>query len=172
MPNYRRVWQPGGCYFFTVTLRQRCKNRLLVEHINELRKAVRRVRASHPFSIHGWVVLPDHMHCLIELPPNDCDFAIRWRLIKSYFSREIPRSSREPCHERGIWQRRFWEHLVRDERDYRAHLDYVHINPVKHGLVTRVADWPYSTFHRYVAQGVYAKDWANDDLANLLPYRD
>jgi putative transposase len=177
MPPYRRLWCPGGCYFFTVTLLQRRHNDLLTRHIDELRAAVRRVRQRHPFAIHGWVVLPDHLHCVIELPPSDADFATRWYLIKSHFSRHIPRlerlsDSRVKRGERGIWQRRYWEHLIRDERDYRAHMDYIHINPVKHGLVECVSDWPFSTFHRLVAEGLYPADWADDNQANELAYKD
>ncbi len=117
-----------------------------------------------PFTIHGWVVLPDHMHCVITLPPEDADFATRWRLIKTGFSKALPKVEhvspvRRHRGERGIWQRRYWEHLIRDEADYRAHMDYVHVNPLKHGLVERVADWPYSTFHRLVDRGVYPSQW-------------
>ena len=165
MPNYRRAWQPGGTYFFTVTLQQRQGNDLLTRHVGLLRECVRLVRERHPFHIHGWVVLPDHLHCVIELPPGDADFATRWRLIKMGFSKALPRDEdRSPSRvrrgERGIWQRRFWEHLIRDDADFRAHMDYVHINPVKHGLVERAVDWPYSTFHSLVASGVYPGDWA------------
>lgn len=169
MPVYRRAWAPGGTYFFTVALWQRRNNDLLVRHIEALREAVRKVRAKHPFEIHGWVVLPDHLHCVISLPDGDPDFAKRWRLIKSAFSRAVESegwlsASRIARGERGIWQRRYWEHLIRDEQDLAAHLDYVHINPVKHGLVAAVKDWPYSTFHRLVAQGVYPANWAGGGL--------
>jgi putative transposase len=163
--NYRRAWYPGGTYFFTVNLLQRQGNDLLVREIDLLRRVVRHVMAAHPFIIHGWVVLPDHLHCVIALPPGETDFSVRWRLIKMGFSKSLPvweKRSLVRCRrgERGIWQRRYWEHLIRDEADYRAHMDYVHINPVKHGLVGRVMDWPFSTFHRLVAAGVYASDWA------------
>lgn len=169
MSNYRRVWRPGGTYFFTVNALERRGNDVLVRHVDVLREVVRDVRTRHPFIIHGWVVLPEHLHCVIELPPGDADFALRWRLIKAGFSRRLPvterRSrSRVERRERGVWQRRFWEHLIRDERDFRHHLDYLHFNPVKHGWVTRVADWPHSTFHRYVACGVYPADWAGKIL--------
>ena len=148
-----------------MNLLQRQGNDLLTRHIETLRDSVRRVRKLYPFHIHGWVVLPEHLHCVMELPPQDADFATRWRLIKMAFSKAIPYTERLSAvrarrGERGIWQRRYWEHLIRDEADYRAHMDYVHINPVKHGLVERVADWPYSTFHRLVADGVYPPDWA------------
>jgi putative transposase len=165
MPNYRRAWHPGGTYFFTVNLLERSGNDLLVRHIDPLRDAVRHVRIHHPFTIHAWVVLPDHLHCVIELPPGDIDFSTRWRLIKIRFSKSIPNTEllslvRLRRGECAIWQRRYWEHLIRDERDFAAHMDYVHINPLKHGLVKQVADWPFSTFHRLVDQGVYPTDWA------------
>ena len=142
MPDYRRAWRPGGAYFFTVNLLQRHGKDMLTQHIDLPRQTVRAVRLRHPFYIHGWVVLPDHMHRVIELPPEDVDFATRWRLIKSGFSKALPRSEnlsavRVRRGERGIWQRRYWEHLIRDEVDYRAHMDYVHINPLKHALVRR-----------------------------------
>ena len=166
MSEYRRAWQNGGTYFFTLTLVQRQNNRLLIEQIDLLREVVRRVKDRHPFTIHAWVVLPEHMHCVIELPEGDSDFATRLRLIKIGFSKALPKGetisdSRAKRGERGIWQRRFWEHLIRDERDFAAHVDYVHFNPVKHGYVERVQDWPYSTFHRYVREGMLPMDWGD-----------
>jgi len=177
MPNYRRVWRPGGTYFFTHALRFRRGNDLLVRHIDTLREAVRIVRQRHPFEIHGWVVLPDHFHCLIELPQGEVDFALRWRLIKMVFSRAVPANEwrskiLRDRRERGIWQRRYWEHLVRDEEDFRRHLDYIHINPLKHGLVPRVGDWPYSTFHRDVERGLYPEDWAGRPETDASLYDD
>ena len=170
--EYRRVWHPGGTYFFTVNLHRRQGNDLLVKQIEHLRNSVSLVKRNHPFVIHGWVVLPEHMHCVIELPEGDCDFAMRWRLIKLNFSKCLPINEyrsrvRSKRGERGIWQRRYWEHLIRDEKDFTAHMDYVHINPVKHGLVKRVVDWPYSTFHRLVAKGVYSVDWAGGSELEL-----
>ncbi|WP_372875684.1 transposase [Pseudomonas sp.] len=177
MPNYRRVWCPGGTYFFTHALRVRHGNDLLVRHIEVLRNAVRLTRRRHPFEIHAWSVLPDHFHCVIELPPGEQDYAHRWRMIKLLFSREVPADEWRSKillrrRERGIWQRRYWEHLIRDEADLRRHLDYVHINPMKHGLVESVADWPYSTFHHLVKQGLYPADWAGGMHADRLPYDD
>jgi len=169
--DYRRTWQLGGTYFFTVNLLERSGNDLLVRHVDVLRTVTARIRELYPFHIHAWVVLPDHIHCVLEFPEGDTDFALRWRLIRSMFSKAIPKNewrsnTRIRRGERGIWQRRYWEHLIRDDDDYRAHMDYVHINPYKHGLVQSVADWPYSTFHRLVAAGVYPSDWAGsaDDL--------
>ena len=177
MPNYRRAWRLGGTWFFTVNLLECHGNDRLIRHIDLLRQAVRVVKRSHPFGIYAWVVLPDHLHCVIELPEGDSDFALRWRLIKLLFSRALPKTERlsavrQRRGERGIWQRRYWEHLIRDERDFAAHMDYVHINPLKHGLVRAVRDWPYSTFHRLVAAGVYPTNWADDREALTLAYED
>ena len=171
MPNYHRNRVPGGSYFFTVNLLDR-RERLLVEHIDAFRESVRKVRAQRPFHIDAWVVLPDHTHCVWTLPPGDGDYSSRWKAIKIAFAKTLPRIERlsavqERKGERGIWQRRFWEHTIRDDRDYAAHVDYVHINPYKHGLVQRVADWPYSSFHRYVAEGIYPSDWAGDAATTL-----
>jgi len=165
MPNYRRAWAPGGTYFFTVNLWRRKNSTLLLHHIDVLRDAIRWTRNRYPFLINGWVVLPDHMHCIITLPEQDTDYALRWRLIKTQFSKNIDDdewrpASRQKRGERGIWQRRYWEHSIRDEQDFVAHMNYVHFNPVKHGLVARVCDWPYSTFHRLVQAGVYPLDWS------------
>jgi putative transposase len=165
--DYRRVRISGGTYFFTVTLLERKGNDLLTRHIDQLRQAVAQVKKCYPFKIHAWVVLPDHLHCLLELPAGDADYAVRWRLIKTLFSRAIPADeyrslTRLRRRERGIWQRRFWEHCVRDQRDYQQHFNYIHYNPVKHGYVKRVADWPYSTFHHFVRCGVYDMDWGNE----------
>jgi putative transposase len=147
-----------------------------VRHIILLREVIANVKKSHPFTIHAWVVLPEHMHCVIELPEGNDDFSTRWMLIKMLFSKGIPKNEKRSVtrierRERGIWQRRYWEHLIRDERDYQAHVDYVHINPVKHGLVKTVKDWPYSTFHKMVEQGVYGQDWGGG-MEGCLSYED
>jgi len=165
VPDYRRCRVAGGTYFFTVNLLERYPNDLLVRHIELLRAVVRQVRERRPFHIDAWVVLPDHLHCLWTLPPGDHDFTTRWRLIKQGFSKNLPKDERRSAvrikrGERGIWQRRFWEHVIRDDRDYAAHVDYCHINPYKHGYVKHLAEWPYSTFHHFVAQGIYPAGWA------------
>ncbi len=163
--DYRRVWLPGGTYFFTIALQKRHGNELLTQHIDTLRQAVSSVRQRHPFHIHAWVVLPEHLHCIIELPAGDANYAKRWWLIKSTFSRSIPTSEHRSAtqlarHERGIWQRRYWEHVIRNDEDYFAHMDYVHFNPVKHGYVENVADWPYSTYHRLASTSFYPPSWS------------
>jgi putative transposase len=146
-PDYRHNRVPGGAYFFTVTLHDRHSD-LLVTHVNALRAAVRQARARAPFCIDARVVLPDHMHCLWTLPSNDADFPSRGRVIKTAFSKSLPvaeprSSAMRSRGERGISQRRYWEHTIRDDRDYASHMDYTHFNPVKHGYVQHPADWPY-----------------------------
>jgi putative transposase len=175
MSRYLRQRIPGGCFFFTVNLQDRGSD-LLVARIEDLREAVRRTRREKPFHIDAWVILPEHMHAVWTLPPGDADYPSRWRRIKNLFSRAAPKgedvsASRARHGERGIWQRRYWEHTVRDDRDYAAHVDYCHINPVKHGWVERVGDWPYSTFHRDVRRGIYPPDWADEppDIATGEP---
>ena len=165
MPDFRRLFVPGGSYFFTVNLLERRGNRLLIDNIDALREAVRKTRRERPFHIDAWVVLPEHMHMILTLPPGDADFSNRIRAIKIRFNRAIPVTERRSetrinNGERGIWQRRFWEHQIRDDLDLQRHVDYIHYNPVKHGHVAHVVDWPYSTFHRYVQQGIYPSDWA------------
>nr|WP_245309621.1 transposase [Bradyrhizobium retamae] len=136
-----------------------------MEYVETLRAAFRETRQRHPFAIDAVVVLPDHLHAVWTLPDGDRDFSTRWRLIKSTFSRRIApdeavSASRAAKGKRGIWQRRYWEHTIRDEDDLVRHIDYIHINPVKHGFVTRVRDWPHSSFHRMVRLGIYPEDWA------------
>ena len=164
MTNYRRAFVPGGTWFFTVNLLERKDNDLLLRNIAILRQVVKQVQTKYPFKINAWVVLPEHLHAVLTLPDGDSNFSLRWRLIKSGFSRALPKverlsPTRQTAGERGIWQRHYWEHCIRNEEDYRRHIDYVHINPLKHGWVSRVGDWPYSTFHRYVKAGIYSADW-------------
>lgn len=165
MSNYRRARDAGACYFFTLVTHQR-QPVLTQPRLREaLRLAIERVRQGLPFSIHGWVLLPDHLHCLWQLPEGDTDYSRRWSMIKRLTSQAMPELSgsislsRNLRRESGLWQRRFWEHRIRDERDYRQHLGYLHWNPVRHALVERVADWPWSSYHRLVREGVYPADW-------------
>jgi putative transposase len=166
MTSYRRNLVPGGSYFFTVNLWDR-RQRLLTDEIDLLRAAFRYGQSRHSFAIDAIVILPDHLHAIWTLPDGDADFAVRWRLVKAAFSRGLPPGervsrSRAGRQERGVWQRRYWEHTLRDERDFERHADYIHFNPVKHGCVTRVIDWPYSSFHRMVGLGIYPNDWGGD----------
>ncbi len=171
MPNYRRLWVPGGTFFFTVVSYRRQPVLCDPPVRAALRKAIAVARRKHPFTINAWVLLPDHLHCLWTLPPGDADYATRWAIIKRHTSlacRDTHRrvewltTSRQKHRESTLWQRRYWEHQVRDETDFIRRADYLHYNPVKHGLVQRVADWPYSTFHREVQRGIYPADWAED----------
>lgn len=164
MRRYIRATVPGGTYFFTVNLAQRAGNRLLIDRIDSLRAAFAATMHNHPFRIDAVVVLPEHLHALWTLPDGDADFATRWALIKARFSRALElsegrSSSRIRKRERGIWQRRFYEHAIRDENDFARHVDYIHWNPVKHGRVCRVVDWPYSSFHRHVRHGWLSSEW-------------
>jgi len=169
MSDYRRAKVAGGTYFFTVNLADRSSD-LLTRRIDLLRGAFRYARREQPFRIDAIVILPDHLHAVWTLPEGDLDFSNRWRRIKAHFSHALNRGerrseSRIAKGERGIWQRRFWEHLIRNDADYARHVDYVHINPMKHGHVRRAGDWPYSSFHRYLRAGLYPRDWTgNGDL--------
>jgi putative transposase len=172
MPQYIRAFVPGGTFFFTVALLER-RRKLLTENIDLLRGVFKAARQRNPFAIEAIVVLPDHLHCIWTLPSDDADFSTRWHDIKARFAAKIPRGERLSERrirkgERGVWQRRFWEHVIRDERDYERHVDYIHYNPVKHGHVARVGDWPYSSFHRYVERGIYDLDWGADDTIRGL----
>ena len=165
MPQYRRAKIKGSVFFFTVVLAERSSN-LLVDQIDRLRQVYRIVQQRRPFETIAVCVLPDHIHALWALPEDDADFSTRWSLIKSKFSRGLDPGSRSASkvvkREKGIWQRRYWEHAIRDEADFERHIDYIHFNPVKHGHVTRVADWPHSSFHRYVERGLLTADWGGD----------
>ena len=163
MVRYRRNYVRGGTFFFTVTLRDR-RSSALVDHIALLRSAFRKVRRSRPFDIDAIVVLPEHLHAVFTLPEDDADYPGRWRAIKVAFTTSLLATGmtleRHPSGEYMLWQRRFWEHTIRDDNDFERHVDYIHINPVKHGLVAAVRDWPYSSFHRYVRHGLLPADWA------------
>ncbi|WP_028301580.1 REP-associated tyrosine transposase [Oceanospirillum beijerinckii] len=161
--QYRRNYVEGGTYFFTVNLQDRGET-LLVDRVDELRESVRWVKRRRPFYIDAWVVLPDHIHAVWTLPEGDADYSSRWREIKKRFSKALPQDELRSCvrerkGERGIWQRRFWEHTIRGDQDFRHHVDYVHYNPIKHGMVNQLKDWPFSSFHRYVVNGVYPTGW-------------
>ncbi|MBD9358527.1 REP-associated tyrosine transposase [Methylomonas albis] len=158
MSDYRRVFVPGGNYFFTVVTYRRRPVFELPENIELLRTAFKRVMAEKPFKIDAMVILPDHCHCIWQLPVSDQDFSGRWREIKKYVSKRIGAVGKRPG-ERDIWQRRFWEHQIRDEDDWRRHMDYIHYNPVKHGLAPSPIDWPYSSFKKAVKAGWYDVDW-------------
>ena len=171
MPDYRRARTKGGTYFFTVVTHRR-QPILTDEPIRAaLRESIENTRKRLPFEIVAWVLLPDHLHCIWMLPDDDADFDKRWGMIKRQVSQvcglqynltEWQNASRRSRNETSLWQRRYWEHQIRDETDLTRHIEYIHWNPVKHSLVRQVSDWPYSTFHKYVAQGIYPMDWAGN----------
>ena len=177
MTNYRRLFVPEATWFFTVNLEERYKNNLLIENLDLLRAAFRYARAHNPFHIDAVVVMPDHLHCIWRLPPGKTDYSIRWNLLKGHFSRAMPPGdiitpSRSKRRERGVWQRRFWAHMITDQADFINHVDYIHWNPVKHGVVDRVVDWPHSSFHRYVAEGYYPLDWGHSGVFDIPVHSD
>lgn len=168
MPNYRRSIVTGATYFFTVVTHRRQAILNKPESRTILRQVIDETRKHHPFTVDAWVLLPDHMHCMWTLPKDDADYSKRWGMIKAGFTKQAKHLiqhdeslsySKQRHRESAIWQRRFWEHQIRDEIDYQRHADYVHYNPVKHGLVNEVKAWPHSTFHRYVREGIYSEDW-------------
>ena len=166
MSRYRRARIDGGVLYFTLTLADRSSD-LLVRHIDRLRQVYASVQKGYPFETTAICVLPDHLHAVWSLPPGDANFPLRWSMIKRGFSRGLASEPRRTAskiakREKGIWQRRYWEHAIRDDTDLANHIDYIHFNPVKHGYVSRVGDWPHSTFHRFVARGVLPPDWGGD----------
>jgi putative transposase len=166
MTRYRRAVIEGGTFSFTITLADR-RSDLLVRHIDRLRHIYKWVQDKYPFQSIAVCVLPDHLHAIWSLPPGDADFPMRWSLIKSQFSRGLPSNVERSAskiikREKGIWQRRYWEHAIRDDADLARHVDYIHFNPVKHGYGSRAYDWPYSSFHRYVARELLSPDWGGD----------
>ena len=164
--RYRREFIPGGSFFFTVVTEQRRPLLASADAVEILRAAFRAVCATRPFEVDAIVVLPDHLHCIWMLPPGDTDFATRWWLIKTWFTkhcdsalRSKPNPARTAKREQALWQHRYWEHALRDEADVIRHVEYIHFNPVKHGLVSSAMEWPYSSFRRYVEAGLYPADW-------------
>jgi putative transposase len=166
MPEYRRAWQRGGTFFFTVVTYRRYPifgDETAIKLLNECFQVV---MAEYPFKIDAIVVLPDHLHCMWTLPDNEFDFSIRWKRIKADFTRNYSGDRAEDISEsmhrkgeRGVWQRRFWEHQIRDQEDFNRHCDYIHYNPVKHGLVNLPMEWKHSSFRRFVEKGLYSEGW-------------
>jgi putative transposase len=172
MSLYRRDNTPGSTWFFTVVTFRR-QPVLCDDPVREaIRSAIERTRIDWPFVIDAWILMPDHLHCLWTLPDGDADFSTRWNLIKrrtskalklSYYRPEWMSESKSAHRELTFWQRRYWEHRIRDDRDFEQHADYIHYNPVKHRLVPTPADWKYSSFHRYVRNGIYTPDWGSGE---------
>ncbi|MDO4697932.1 MAG: transposase [Pasteurellaceae bacterium] len=172
MANYRRDFTKGGIYFFTIVLQDRTKD-YLVRYIDIFRLVYKKTVERYPFETLAICILPDHFHLIMQLPENDHNYSIRISFLKSLFSKSLPKECRKPnesqvkSREAGIWQRRFWEHLIRDNKDLENHMDYIYYNPVKHNYVNSVQDWIYSSFHRDVEKGIYPKDWGSNILPNI-----
>ena len=174
MVNYRRNFIKGGCYFFTVNLKNR-QSTLLIDAVNQLRSSFSYVHSKKPFEIIAIVILPEHLHCIWQLPENDKDYPARWKSIKSHFTRQLKKTgiqiSKNKHNEHNIWQRRYWEHTIRNENDLTRHIDYIHYNPVKHGWVKSVSDWKYSSFHNYVKKGSLPLNWGNNlEIIDTIKY--
>jgi putative transposase len=169
--RYRRAFIPGGSFFFTLVTEKR---RAIFKHepnVDTLRAAFASIKAQRPFDIDAIVIMPDHLHCIWTLPPGDLDFATRWRLIKTWFTkhcdpglRALPNKARQNKQEQAIWQHRYWEHVLRDEADFARHVDYIHYNPVKHSYVATPSAWPHSSFQRYVEAGIYPANWGVSNM--------
>lgn len=166
MSNYHRAYTPGGSYFFTVVTLNRAPIFINEERVEILRQAFRKVMETLPFQIDAMVVLPEHLHCIWQMPDGDVDYSSRWREIKKAASRQINTATNKR-NERMVWQRRFWEHAIRDEDDWRRHVDYIHYNPVKHGLVNQPSDWPWSSFRNAVNKGWYEASWGAEVPATI-----
>ncbi len=173
--RYRRLTIEGASYFFTLVTHQRRQLFGNPGVVRMLDDAIESIRNRHPFEIEAQVVLPDHLHAIWKLPHQDANYATRWRLIKEAFTRAYVAKIGAPDRtdvdrargERNVWQRRFWEHLIRDDRDFAAHLDYIHLNPVHHGLTSSPRDWPHSTFRKWIERGVYEPTWGSDERPEL-----
>ena len=162
--KYRRAFAPGASFFFTVVTHKRLPILAGAETVEVLRSALRAVRLKRPFEIDAMIVLPNHIHCIWTLPPDDADFSTRWRLVKTWFTKHCDPALR-PTDKTQLWQHRYWEHLIRDERDFQNHVEYIHYNPIKHGLANSAIEWPYSSFHNYVKNGLYSADWGSNGVA-------
>lgn len=170
MSQYLRSNTQGATFFFTVVAYNRRNIFCEPDFLKAFKNSIKEVQMQYPFEILAWVQLPDHLHCIWRLPEQDSDYGKRWSMIKRFTTKACPQYhlefnelsySKVARNEKGIWQRRFHEHQIRDEADFKRHMDYIHYNPVKHGLVNSPNDWQYSSFHRYVKQGIYTKDWGS-----------
>ncbi len=177
MPEYRRSWVPGGTFFFTLVTFNRRPIFSSEANCQLFTRVWNDVQSRHPFESIAACVLPDHIHAIWKLPEDDADYPMRWKEIKRLFTQEYNRNnlkgmvrsqSQQIQGEATIWHRRYWEHTIRDQDDLNAHIDYVHINPLKHGLVNMVKEWPWSSFHRYVRMGIYPTDWGGKAEIKLM----
>jgi putative transposase len=173
MVQYRRNYQAGVLYFFTVTLKNRNAT-LLTDYIDQLKKSLQRAQKERFYETKAIVILPDHIHAIWKMPEADQNYSLHWRKIKSYFTHALSVQgvpiAKNKRGEFNLWQTRFWEHTITNENDLENHINYIHYNPVKHGLVKRVRDWPYSSFHRYVKNGILDIDWGSTHKSNDRDY--
>lgn len=178
MSRYRRA-RDGHTYFFTLVSFRRRPILCYSPVRTALRSALIEVRQRRPFDIDAWVLMPDHLHCIWTLPSGDTNYSTRWALIKRLVSRScaqefdggwVPTTSRIKHRDSIVWQRRFHDHMIRDEWDFERHVDYIHFNPVRHGHADNAAAWPFSTFHRYVRKGVYPADWSGTTHAARIEW--
>ena len=172
--NYRRAKINGATFFFTVVTHNRRPFLCHPDNVQLLRQSLRYTMKRRPMEVDAFVLLPDHLHTIWTLPDDDHDYSTRWRLFKTYFSRHcretfehVGSTSRKTKRERAFWQRRFWEHTIKDIQDYNTHIEYIHYNPVKHGLAEAPKDWEYSSFHRYVQAGIYEETWGTGECISL-----
>ncbi|MBZ0254958.1 transposase [bacterium] len=179
MSNYRRLYAPNSMFFFTLVTYKRRK--IFTSNLSNdlLKDCIKKVKNNWPFEIIAFVLLPDHLHAIWKMPENDEDYSMRWRLIKSNFTRNYYKQSKgklnvNSCRnlkgERCIWQRRFWEHRIRDEDDFTSHIDYIHYNPVKHGYVDAPRNWKYSSFKHFVKREWYPENWSEGDGKHILSH--
>ena len=178
--HYRRIREPGATYFFTVVTHRRLPLFAPPEAVALLHRCIVEVKRYHPFAIDAFVILPDHLHMLWTQPEGDAGYSIRWQLIKTAFTRHYLRvnptldrsTSRQTKGEQAVWQRRFWEHLIRDDEDFSAHLDYIHLNPVRHAVAKLPRDWPHSSFLLWVAKGHYSDNWSLETQPELVRWAE
>lgn len=175
MTDYRRAYLKGGTFFFTGVTYKRYPVFKRKSSVDLLWRSIKSVVDEHPFEMRAYVLLPDHIHCIWTLPKEDSDYSTRWKKIKSRFTRRYSSSNIGPISEsmrkkgeRGVWQRRFWEHVIWDQEDFNKHCDYIHFNPVKHGLVDSPAKWKYSSFSEFVEKGMYSPNWGQEALSSLI----
>jgi putative transposase len=176
MPNYHRIHAPGGTYFFTVVTNERLSIFSTESSIILLLNTIEKSQNEYPFEQIAYCIMPDHIHCIWKLPDGDDDYSRRWQLIKARFSREFflisdlegkITESRKRKREKGIWQRRFWEHIIRDDNDLAMHINYIHFNPIKHGLVKRLSDWSWSSYNEYLSAGYYDASWGETEPKDI-----
>ena len=181
MPRYIRSYTKGATYFFTLVAYDRRPIFCEKDFLKAFKESIKQVQQQYPFEIIAWVQLPDHLHCIWKMPLDDTNYSQCWSRIKRLTTQACPqyhlpiqklKQSEIKRNEKGIWQRRFYEHQINSEEDFINHMDYIHYNPVKHGFATKAVDWQYSSFHRYIENGIYPVDWGTDIIELLAEFAD